>query len=209
MLSFYHTTQNSSLSSSHDSDHGNANKHTSKSQSIEPSWYPLAHKSHSVDSQYLPWLLDNSSLTKKLINKSHGRFRVSVLDQRIRQVPFSERHALQIPNRQWAVIREVVLYGNNTPWVYARTVIPLHTLHGPLRRLHYLGNKPLGEQLFTDSTMERGPIHVARFLPKQIPQQACKHSIEWASTWGRRSVFRLSNKPLLVSEVFLPALLTP
>lgn len=150
----------------------------------------------------MSWLLDTCSLTQKLIEKSHGNFSVELIQQSIQQVLFSEKKALHIAHRQWALIREVILYGQQTPWVYARTVIPLPTLHGPLRRLHYLGNKPLGEQLFTDPSMQREPVEIAQLPYELLPKKL--HIQE--STWGRRSVFRLSNKPLLVTEVFLPAL---
>lgn len=151
------------------------------------------------------WITDKGSLTRKLINKSSGQLRVEVLGQKIQAVRLSEKQALQMPHRQHAVVREVILYGNNQPWVYARTVIPLNTLHGPLRHLHYLGNKPLGEKLFTDPTMKRGDIEAAAFSAEQLPKklQAMEGDI-----WGRRSVFHLKGKPLLVAEVFLPTLFT-
>lgn len=164
----------------------------------------------AIQPDYLPWLLDKGSLTKKLTAKSKGHFSVEVLQQSIQAIPFSESKALRLSHRQWAVIREVVLYGNNTPWVYARTVIPLSTLQGPLRRLHYLGNQSLGGQLFSDPSMRREAVEIALLSDDYFSQtalhQARKKIDPVDSTWGRRSVFRLSNKPLLVSEIFLPAL---
>jgi chorismate--pyruvate lyase len=175
----------------------------------EPVWRDIQQRP-MIDKEYLHWLLDSGSLTAKLIQKSEGNFRVSVLKQSICSIPLSERLILGIPNGQWAMVREVVLFGNDTPWVYARTAVPLSTLQGPLRRLHYLGNKPLGEQLFTDPSMRRGSMQVAQFFPSQIPQHIYQEQLNnkrWGSTWGRRSVFRLSSQPLLVSEVFLPSLI--
>lgn len=176
----------------------------------EPVWRDIKQKRLAISQEYKHWLLDNGSLTAKLKQRSSGKFRVSVIKQSICPIPLSERRILSIPNGQWAMTREVVLYGNNIPWVYARTVVPLSTLKGPLRRLHYLGNKPLGEQLFTDPSMQRDNMQAALFLPSQVPQdlyQAQTSSKINASTWGRRSVFRLSSQPLLVSEVFLPSLI--
>jgi chorismate--pyruvate lyase len=175
--------------------------------SNEPRWRTVAQQRHCIEANYLHWLMDSGSLTKKLVQKANGNFRVSVLSQSIRPVLLSEQRVLLIPHRQWALIREVVLYGNNSPWVYARTAIPLNTLKGSLRRLHYLGNKPLGEQLFTDPSMQRGKLQIAKFLPSHLPPLTQKISLPpQQSTWGRRSVFCLSSQPLLVSEVFLPSL---
>ncbi len=170
---------------------------------IHPKWRQATRNTIPVTPQELTWLLDDGSLTQKLVALSAGDFRVEVLRQSIRKVPFSERMALHIPLNQWAVIREVILYGQGQAWVYAHTVIPLTTLHGPLRRLHYLGNKSLGEQLFTDPTMKRGAIEIAQLSPQSLPELLALTS----PVWGRRSVFRLSEKPLLVSEIFLPELL--
>lgn len=170
---------------------------------LEPLWQPASLIPSIHDIPHHSWLLDKCSLTQKLLEKSQGDFSVELIQQSIQHVLFSEAKALNIPNRQWALIREVILYGQKKPWVYARTVIPLSTLKGPLRRLHYLGNKPLGEQLFTDPTMQREPVEVAQLPAQWLPKKLNIHT----STWGRRSVFRLSNKPLLVSEVFLPELL--
>ncbi|MFT7387791.1 MAG: chorismate--pyruvate lyase [Candidatus Endobugula sp.] len=176
--------------------------------SKEPRWKTVSQQRHGIDSHYLHWLTDEGSLTKKLVQKANGDFRVSVLCQSIRPVLPSEQHVLLIPHRQWAMIREVVLYGKNVPWVYARTAIPLSTLKGSLRRLHYLGNQPLGEQLFADPSMQRGKLQIAQFLPSHIPLVAQEITKKFQqSTWGRRSVFCLSSQPMLVSEVFLPSLI--
>ncbi|MGS2718331.1 chorismate--pyruvate lyase family protein [Eionea flava] len=173
----------------------------------EPAWKPITHQRHTIPTDYLHWVEDSGSLTKKLVNKANGHFSVSVLRQSIRSIPLSEKSLLQNPLQQWALVREVVLYGNNIPWVYARTAIPIGTLKGPLRRLHYLGNRPLGEQLFTDPTMQRGHLEAAKIYPHHIPDTIAKSDNALPeTTWGRRSVFYLSSQPLLVSEIFLPAL---
>ena len=206
MLSFHNTPNHLSIQKA-----PVTSKH--KARYREPVWKNAKQQTKinkGIDKEYRDWLLDSGSLTAKLLKKSGGEFLVSVLTQSISPILLSERRILNIPNRQWAMIREVVLYGNNTPWVYARTVVPLSTLQGPLRRLHYLGDKPLGEQLFTDPSMERGNMQVAQFASSHIPQEVMSRQLNnqaWDSTWGRRSVFRLSSQPLLVSEVFLPSLM--
>ena len=166
--------------------------------------FSLPLDTHAINKKLLnSWLLDKGSLTQKLIEKSRNNFHVEVIQQSIQAITFSEKRALEISQRQWAVSREVILYGNDTPWVYARTIIPLSTLRGRLRQLYYLGNKPLGEALFNDPSMQRGPVEIAKFHYQQLPSMLNISK----PTWGRRSIFRLSDKPLLVSEVFLPALL--
>lgn len=146
--------------------------------------------------QWRNWLMDRGSLTQRLVQLSGGNFRVEVLGQRWAIPTASERKALGMRSREKALIREVQLIGNDQAWVYARSILPATTLTGRQRQLSMLGSRSLGSMLFTDPTMQRGPLQIS---------QLRLHNGETA--WARRSVFTLSDKPLLVCEVFLPALL--
>lgn len=149
------------------------------------------------------WLLEQGSLTTRLIQASDGRFRV----QRIRQlwcVPqASEAKALGLRPREKALIREVFLLCHDQPWVYARTVMPHTSLNGRLRFLRGLQNTSLGSLLFKDPQLQRSAFEISRLpLPHQhIPL----HSGSPQVIYGRRSIFRLYRQPLLVAEFFLPA----
>lgn len=169
----------------------------------EAHWHPASFQHHALKHNYKSWLLDPGSLTQKLIAHSQGQFRVEVLQQRTQRAQLSEYRALKLNRQRWAVVREVILYGQNTPWVFARTIIPLSTLKGPLKRLHHLGNRPLGEALFAEPSMRRKGVEVARVKARHLPKVAQ----QLKPRWGRRSVFTLKNKPLLVSEIFLADLL--
>ncbi|NVK41244.1 MAG: chorismate lyase [Oceanospirillaceae bacterium] len=141
------------------------------------------------------WLLDNGSLTQRLVSASRGRFHVEVLRQGFYRPSRSEALALGLPPRRLALIREVQLCGNGQPWVYARSVFPVSTLSGAERRLADIGNRPLGSVLFRDPSMQRDPLQIGEL-----------QLADGTRLWARRSVFHLSGKPLLVCEVFLPAL---
>lgn len=121
----------------------------------------------------------------------------------------NEMLALNMRRGQYALIRQVRLMCNDIPWVFARTVIPRATLTGRRRRLAGLGNKPLGAMLFADPGMKRGEIELSRIGPTQpLFQQALEGAEKTPdSVWGRRSLFYLSSKPLLVSEIFIPGVL--
>lgn len=156
------------------------------------------------------WLLDRGSLTQRLIDASGGAFRVDVLNQRMAYPRLSEARALGMPSRQKALVREVILFGCNKPWVYARSIIPITTLSGRLRSLRKLDNRPLGALLFNDRTMQRGDIEIACIEhgrptnTDNLFSETTFAGITTGTVWGRRSVFFLDQKPLLVSEMFLP-----
>lgn len=150
------------------------------------------------------WLWDSNSLTAKLLALSKGHFSVKVLRQIHDRAELHECQALGIKPHQICLIREVVLLGKGESWVFARSILPLASLTGRLRHLRHQGNRPLGAFLFSQPDLVRSPIATAALEPKQayLPNHLQGND----RLWGRRSVFFVDQKPLLVSEVFLSAL---
>ena len=170
----------------------------------EPLWKDYrATVSLDIPLQWQCWLLDRGSLTQRLTTASHGAFRVQILRQQIMRPQLSEQQLLHMPNRSLAVVREVLLYGNDQPWVFARSILPLTSLTGAQRRLRKLDNRPLGALLFADPGMRRGSMQIGRIEARNLP---LPNNLNGATKplWGRRSVFYIDTKPLLVSEIFLP-----
>jgi len=150
------------------------------------------------------WLFDASSLTARLIRYSSGKFHVELLSQEIRRPTLDEAKALNVSSDRFALIRQVYLCCDNKVVVYARTVIPLSTLTGAERSYANLGSRPLGAMLFSDRSMQREEVMVTRLSPGNILYE--KTGAQNEIVWGRRSVFKVGGKPLLVSEYYLPVL---
>lgn len=155
------------------------------------------------------WLIDTGSLTARLIAASGNRFQVQVMVQQWCKPAHQEAKKLAAPLQHRAIVREVLLLGKDQPWVFARSIIPLTTLTGRLRALRHLDNRPLGALLFRDKTLQRSPIEIfahhmqnGHWLTSVVDRQ--HHHGQ--PLFGRRSIFRLDNKPLIVGEVFLPSL---
>jgi len=154
------------------------------------------------------WLLDSGSLTDRLKAACGGCFEVCVVDEGWQRPRLDEARALGIPHSQIGWIRQVHLLCDGTPWVFARTVVPVSTLSGAQRRLAHLGNRPLGAFLFADPGMRRGPVELAciREGLSMFNEASSGLKRKPAEIWGRRSIFRVGGKPLLVTELFLPAI---
>jgi len=180
------------------------------------SLFPVTLSSHWRDAQgcLLPenlksWLLDPNSLTARLKSHCH-QFRVELLGQKIEICQESEAVGL-IPAGDEILVREVLLFCDEKPQVFARSLLPLSSLTGAEQRLANLGTKSLGQVLFNNPSLERQTIEVAEFeatsavgkLAKQL-QLSYQHLSSPENLWGRRSIFVLENKPLMVAEVFLP-----
>lgn len=159
----------------------------------------------ALNSNVKDWLFDAGSLTARIINNCDDVFSVQVLSVKSATPTPDEVQALKLKPRSQAIIREVLLLCGNKPVVYARTIIPVSSMRGALRGIVKLGNKSLGAVLFADKKMLRKPM--------EITSLAASHKCHvWTrcqdkdAIWGRRSVFVLKNKELLVSEFFLPDL---
>ena len=151
---------------------------------------------YALSAEWRSWLLDKGSLTKRLIKASNGQFSVKIVRQYWGYPELNECSALGMRSREIALIREVALCCKGEIWVRARSIIPKTTLSGEERLLQHLGTRPLGAFLFKSKAMERKEIEVAAFETSEAQQM-----------FGRRSVFLLHNKPLLVSELFLPQII--
>ena len=134
------------------------------------------------------WLMLEDSMTKRF--EQYGKpVSVTLLNEEFirRDALADEQHLLADEPRYW--LREILLCVGGEPWLAGRTVVPESTLCGPELALQQLGQPPLGRYLFTSSQLTRDFIEIGR------------HD----ALWGRRSRLRLSGKPLLLTELFLPA----
>ncbi len=153
------------------------------------------------------WLRDDSSLTRRVQLACSGEFRVRLLRQAWGSPHYTERKLLRMRSGGIVMIREVELLCAETPWVFARTLIPVLSLRGAARQLAHLGDKPLGAVLFSMREVKRDSVEVARLLPAHgLFAAAVNHlATPPQELWARRTLFLFSGKPLLVNEIFLPA----
>jgi chorismate--pyruvate lyase len=178
----------------------------------EPVWKPVRQLGHlELQPDLSHWLFDASSLTERLISSCNGPFSIQILTQGWGHPMLNEARRLRMRVSSYAFIRQVHLCCNGQPWVFARTVIPPHTLTGKRRRLARLGKKPLGAVLFADKSMQRSEMEITRISPGQDIYTTATEFTDFhkQAIWGRRSVFYLKSHPLLVCEIFLPGIGAP
>jgi chorismate--pyruvate lyase len=163
--------------------------------SLNASWF--AADTLRLPEKLQPWLLEPASLTARL--KAHcQQFHLALLAETATELPDFLQACL--PDATLACIRrEVLMSCNQQPAVYAQSWLPDKSRR-QLQQLAVLGEQPLGELLFQFSDLRRGPIEVAKL---QLTQPTA--GIAAGEYWARRSVFSVADAPLLVAEVFLPA----
>lgn len=154
------------------------------------------------------WLLDRGSLTRRIQQRS-TRFHVDLM--RMVRAPAGRDECALIETAAHAccAVREVALHSDGVAVVFAHSVASRRALKGPWRLLLTLGTRPLGAALFADPRVARQPLHFRRIRRGHALFEAAAHLLEQVPSfmWARRSLFVFRGSRLLVTEVFLPAIL--
>lgn len=150
------------------------------------------------------WLLEPGSLTARCV-AACAHFQVRVLTHRSGQ-PLPDEAVVVDGGR--ASVREVVLECDGTPVIFAHTVVPTAPRGRLSRWLARLGSRSLGSLLFAYPGFKRGALEFRR-LDRRHPLYRRAGNIApiaTANLWARRSLYRLGTQRVLVTEVFLPAI---
>lgn len=152
------------------------------------------------------WLTEPDSLT--------ARCQRACTDFRVRLLSFGKGRALADESaggevgRGLAWVREVVLECDGRPVIFAHTTLSADT-HGRLSRwMAGLGSRSLGSLLFSCPGFTRGTIEFLRIDARHpLYRRAAALCPVGSTLLARRSLHRLDNQQVLVTEVFLPAVL--
>jgi chorismate--pyruvate lyase len=158
-----------------------------------------------MEHQARPWLIGKGLISLRMKAVCGEHFTLQLIDQWTGLLTDAHRAALRIQDNA-GLFRDVEMSHRSNVWVFAQTVIPDSTLcaHSWLAEL---GDTALGETLSDLSGVERSSYEYA-WLPVSDPVTARAlrdAEIKPAGLWGRRSRVSLRGAPLLMQELFLPA----
>jgi chorismate--pyruvate lyase len=134
------------------------------------------------------WLLEKGPITKRI--KSVKKFRLELIQDKVANVEKVDKTFINSKSRKIRV-REVVLFGNTKPMVFARTIIPNTTIEKGFAELGTLGESPLGDILFKKDI----------FIKENVAYASFRH--EKKIFWGRKTKYTVKDLPFSVMEVFL------
>jgi len=140
------------------------------------------------DSNIKSWLLEKGPITNRI--KSKHSFELKLLRDRVGKVKKSDKSFLDSIDGEIR-IREVVLFADENPKVFARSLIPESTIKNGLKKLGELNTKPLGDILFERDIFQKDEIVFSIF------------SDDKNKYWGRKIKYYVKSYPLSVMEVFL------
>ena len=153
------------------------------------------------------WVGLETSMTAAVGWAAAGTVNVTV--RRHEDGPLYPDEAAFFPGGDVATVREVCLDHAGEPLLLARTVFTSNVLRTDPRIVD-LGDRPLGSLLFAG---EKPSPYTARQSCNILPGSPLYPLIRWRhdgpelNFWARRTLFVLFDAPLLVTEIFLPALL--
>ena len=170
-------------------------------------WQPHA-RAVRAPARMHDWLVTPGSLTARLVASSE-QFRVRRVHQRGALCLADEAAAIGLarPQRVWE--REVLLMCDGKPAVFGHTVVPTSANASDWPLFSALGERSLGSTLFYDPLVRRGQLEFARLGPEH-PLARRARALTGANEhiyYARRCVYRRRQGLLLVTEVFLPAVL--
>lgn len=176
---------------------------------MEPDWLnkEVSQKTFSEKRIY-PFLYHEDSLTRLVQQHCSGLFNLKLISEKWQRPLVNEADLLTLTHDETAFIRKVLLKDDNRSLVYARSIIPENTLSGNNKRLLDMGQQPLGDFLFNDDSTYRDEMRYA-IIPVdcELHTEATKGLDITSELWGRQSLFYIEQKPLLVTEIFLPAIM--
>ncbi len=151
------------------------------------------------------WLLEFGSLTEKLERNINSKVHLEVLKEEYSLANLEESQLLGVAEASKLWSREVLLFGINKPWIYAKTLVPSSNAS----LIESLGSKPLGGILFSEKQLSRQFLKVRQLEEKHHLHQSAQLYTETTKQklWARRSLWQNPNykdMKLLVSEIFLP-----
>lgn len=135
------------------------------------------------------WLYASGSLTQQLTDLAGGVFSVQPIQEHYKRLTFIDSQWMKMPHQHTSWVRESYLFGcNEQPWVKAKSIFPILSIHAKARLFKHIRNKPIGKFLFqrTDPQCERRVL----FLEEG---------------WTRQSCYTWHGCKFIVQETFLPA----
>jgi chorismate--pyruvate lyase len=171
---------------------------------------------HQAPRQWQAWLSDTGSLTQKIERAIGQKLEVLVLSDGRQTLNSDESRYFQFKLRRCRV-REVLLCANQIPLVMAHSIIPTTSACGSNQPVLRLGKKPLGAALFAKSHQhtkrkdkQKNRREIAYLNKRATLRRQCekKYPALPTSVWARRTLYHLKAHPVLVTEIFLPSLLS-
>ena len=151
------------------------------------------------------WLKNRKSLTNHLKNLADLRIEQITSDNK--NFSLSEKYYFKPFRAESLYLREVLIYANNFPVMYARTVLPYKYLRGHWKDIKKLKTSPLSSVVYERASIKRSSFTYATSATCNGVKKVMPYgSLEKDFVIARQSSFTYKQKSILLSEFFFKAL---
>ena len=160
---------------------------------------------HALSAEQQHWVTDPHSLTERLEHLFGDPLLFHLDANNWQQADDSEMQALNIENEPtW--VRSISFSIKQQPLILARTIMPQSSCQNPALNPRF--DQPIGKILFKEPSLIRHPFEYQAFDSQDSYLKLWDYSFDTNNpTLARRSVVIFQKLPLLITELFMPALL--
>ena len=160
------------------------------------------NKNIQIDGKLKYWLLDMKSLSYRIRNIA--KLEIIPVETRGNNIFVNEKKVLGNIKSEHLYLREVLIYADELPIMYARTVIPSKYLRGFWHKIKKLNNKPLADIVFKKKMIIRSNFKFKKpsnndNFSRKIKMFNLKNTKILAT---RQSTFKNKSEKALLTEVF-------
>jgi chorismate--pyruvate lyase len=174
-----------------------------RSSPADADWVPLEICVKLAPADLVPWLAEPGLLTARVRAAAGAATQFHMLRLEIAPLLPALQARLGVHDAT-GLVREIEFACAGVRWIFAQSVFPDSTV-ARFPWLADLGETPLGEALRRVGDVVREPLEYAA-LPLDHPLARLADPDGRSTLWARRAVYRLAGLPIIVQEVFLPAL---
>jgi chorismate lyase len=165
-----------------------------------------------ADPTLLYWLTEPQCLTEAIEAHSHC-VKLQLLSMDFDQ-PMPDEILYLSPHHQSDrfIVRESSLQSDDTPWTYARVIIPEETYKANQENFDTLGDDPIGKTLLfqhdniTRSTFQCALLYQNVWQKNPYIAEPMEKQLGKRTLGMRRSIFFIDQKPLQITEVYFPSI---
>ena len=160
------------------------------------------NKNIQIDHKLKYWLLDMKSLSYRIRNIA--KLEIIPIKTRVSKTFLCEKKVFCHKKSEHLYLREVLIYADNLPIMYARTVLPSKYSRGLWHKIKKLDNKPLADIVFEKKMIIRSEFKFKKpsindNFSKRIKMLDLKNTKILAT---RQSTFKNKKEKVLLTEVF-------
>ena len=160
------------------------------------------NKNIQIEHKLKFWLLDMKSLSDRIRNIA--KLEIIPIETRVSNIFLNEKKVFGHRKSEHLYLREVLIYADKLPIMYARTILPSKYLRGFWHKIKKLNNKPLADIVFERKMIKRSDF---KFKKPSINDEFSRKvtilnlkNIKILAT--RQSTFQNKNKKVVLTEVF-------